>query len=571
MYSVIITDSNGCSIYDTVLINEPTAIITNIVKANILCNGDSTGFADLTVTGGTLPYSYSWSNGAATQDISNLPAGNYYVIITDNNGCTANDSMTIEQPLALNAVIVNTNVSCNGGSNGAADLSVTGGIAPYAYLWSNFAVTEDLTGLSVGTYEVIITDSNGCTISATVSITEPPALIVSTSGTNISCNGLCDGTASAIVSGGILPYTYSWNTTPVQTTATITGVCGKYFITVTDGNACIDSASIILFEPDALSFTTGSVNATCGNSNGEAFISSLTGGTVPYTYLWNDPGAQTTDTAAGLATGAYTITVTDSNGCADSASVSVNDAGALNALITTSNDVSCNGNNDGSATVTVIGGTLPYSYQWNDTANQTTATATGLNAGTFSVFVTDSNGCTGSDSVVISEPPTITIVADSILSPTPGNNDGAIILTVSGGTIPYSFSWSNGYTTQNLFLIGAGTYTIIITDANGCIDSASFIVTEVTGLSQFQVSGFGFQIYPNPTTGHITYEIVLPEKENISIEIWNVFGVNIYTNSLNNVENIKKEVDLSKYASGIYFVKLVVGEKVMYKRIVIAK
>ncbi|MBW8050712.1 MAG: T9SS type A sorting domain-containing protein [Cytophagales bacterium] len=572
MYSVIITDSNGCNIYDTVLINEPAAITTNIVKVNILCYGDSTGFADLTVTGGTLPYSYSWSNGAAIQDISNLPAGNYYVVITDGMGCTANDSITIEEPLALNAVVVSTNVSCNSGNNGIADLTVSGGIAPYAYFWSNFTVTEDLTGLSVGTYEVIVTDSNGCTISATVSITEPPALVVNTSASNISCNSLCDGIASAIVSGGILPYTWSWNTTPVQTTATITGVCaGKYFVTVTDGNACIDSASIILFEPDALSLAVGSVNATCGNSNGEAYISSLTGGTVPYTFLWNDPGAQITDTATDLAAGTYTITVTDSNGCADGAVVSVNDAGTPNALITTSNNVSCNGNNDGSATVTVIGGTLPYSYQWNDPANQITATVTGLGAGTFSVFVTDSNGCTGSDSVVISEPPTITIVADSILSPTPGNNNGAIILTVSGGATPYSFSWSNGDTTQNLFVIGAGTYTIIITDANGCIDSASFTVTEVTGMNQFQVPGFGFQVYPNPATGYITLQIVLPEKENINIEIWNVFGVNIYTNSLYDVENIKKEVDLSKYANGVYFVKLVVGEKVMYKRVVIAK
>jgi large repetitive protein len=214
IYSVTVTDANGCSTSASVTITQPAlALSASVSGTDVLCFGNATGAADLTVNGGTAPYNYSWSNAATTEDLANLAAGTYTVTITDANGCSTTASVTITQPASgLTSSTTQTNVLCFGNSTGAADLTVSGGTAPYNYSWSNAATTEDLTGLAAGTYTVTITDANGCSTTASVTITQPASgLTAAISGTNVLCFGNATGAADLTVSGGTAPYNYNWS------------------------------------------------------------------------------------------------------------------------------------------------------------------------------------------------------------------------------------------------------------------------------------------------------------------------------------------------------------------------
>lgn len=210
----------------------------SIIGNDLLCHGDESGIADLTVTGGTEPYSYLWSNGATTEDLSELSGGYYSVTVTDAAGNTTTCDVTIYEPPLLECYIDGTDLLCNGDESGAADLTVTGGTEPYSYLWSNGAETEDLSGLSAGVYSVTVTDANRCSTSCEVTIEEPPLLeceIINTQ--NASCNSCADGSATVAPIGGTPDYTYLWSNG--QTTATAINLLpGSYSVTITDANGC---------------------------------------------------------------------------------------------------------------------------------------------------------------------------------------------------------------------------------------------------------------------------------------------------------------------------------------------
>src|SRR5690606_34707027 len=229
--------------------------------------------------------------------------------VTDAKGCTETATATVTEPTVLSASAVTTSVSCNGGSNGTVNLTVTGGTAPYTYVWSNTATTEDMIGLTAGTYDVTVTDAKGCTTTASATVTEPTVLMASLSSqTNIACNGGTTGSATITVTGGTAPYTYTWSNG--ATTATITNVvAGTYNVTVTDANGCTDTASVTLTEPTALSASAIATNVSCnGGSNGTVDLN-VTGGTAPYTYVWSNTA--TTEDMVGLTAGTYDVTVTD--------------------------------------------------------------------------------------------------------------------------------------------------------------------------------------------------------------------------------------------------------------------
>ncbi|MFH1320191.1 MAG: gliding motility-associated C-terminal domain-containing protein [Bacteroidota bacterium] len=490
-YIISITDGNGCTASDTVTITEPAALSASITSSsNVSCNEGSNGSATVTTSGGTTPYTYLWSNGAITQNITGIPSGTYYINVTDANGCNANDSITILEPaFTLSTNINSTDVSCNGYSTGAIDLTVTGGTTPYYYSWSNGAVTQDLTVLSGGIYTVIVTDANNCTTTDSDTIIEPTALIVNTSGTDISCYSACDGTANSLVSGGTLPYTYSWNTIPAQSTANISGLCdGKYIVTITDANGCITVASYTVDEQTALTTPTYINNASCsGACDGDAIVIT-SGGTPPYNYLWSTTPAQTTTIATGLCAGTYDITVTDTNGCTNTSSITIIESIVLS-LTTSSINATC-GNSDGSVLVAVSGVTGPIIYQWNDLLAQTTDTATGLAAGTYMVTVIDTNNCYASTSAFLGDTdgPEISFLVTDISCY--GANDGEIDITVTNGSPPYSYNWSNNATTEDIGNITDGTYFIIVTDNNNCPASDTIEVGIGTGDCLNIPSGF---------------------------------------------------------------------------------
>jgi hypothetical protein len=481
-YFVTVTDANGCTSIDTATVTEPTQLLVGTTGAtNIGCFGDSTGSVTAQAGGGTTPFSYAWSNGQTTAAISGLPAGTYTVTVTDNNGCTATASATLTQPSEITKSTVNVNnPTCFGGSDASGLVLTTGGTTPYTYLWSNGSTASSINGVMAGTYTVTVTDANACTSIDSITFTDPLPLITSTVvDSTVSCNGLSDGGITASTINGALPYSYSWNNG--MTGASITGIpAGTYSVTVTDVNGCTDSTSVVVTEPLVLTSAV-SVDSTVscnGLSDGGATVG-VTGGTMPYTYNWSN--SATTASITGVTAGTYSVTVTDANGCSDSSSVTITEPAILVSAAAVDSNVSCNGLADGGATVGAIGGTMPYSYAWSNSA--TTASISGVVAGTYSVTVTDVNGCSDSSSVTITEP--VVLVATSVLDSNLSCNgfaDGGATASATGGTGMYMYSWSNGATTSSITGVVAGTYSVTITDANGCTDSALVIVTEPTAL-----------------------------------------------------------------------------------------
>jgi large repetitive protein len=388
-----------------------------------------------------------------------------------------------------------TNVSCNGGNNGSATATVSGGVGPFSYAWAPSGGTSaTATGLAAGTYTVTATDnSDMSTATATVTITQPTLLTVGITKNNVSCNGGNNGTATANVSGGVAPYAFNWNTAPMQFTPTATGLAaGTYTVTVTDANGCVATNTVNITQPTALSAAiTVNNNATCNSSCDGTLTGIAAGGTSPYTYSWATAPVQTTAVATGLCAGVYTVTITDFNGCTASQSAVVSQPTAIS--LSMSSTPSACGNPNGTATVNASGGTPGYTFSWAPSGG-TAATATGLLAGVYTVTVTDANSCAQTATVTVGNTagPAITIGTVTNVSCN-GGNDGSVTVMVSGGTAPYTYSWSptggNGATAIGL---SAGNYTITVTDANGCITTNSVLITQppaITSSTTFAPAG----------------------------------------------------------------------------------
>lgn len=492
-YVVTVSDFYGCIKTDSVEIFEPTALIASVETDSVSCNGGTDGKAWLTVTGGVTPYSYTWSAGTQTtvvgDTVSSLAAGSYSATVTDANQCTVVLSgIDIGEPTAIVLSEVNDSVSCNGGADGSIDLTVTGGVLPYSYAWSNQASTEDITGLTAGTYTPTVTDANGCTVTmAAITIDEPTALTLVMDAASSTCNGANDGGAWATPSGGTAPYTYAWNTTPVQNTDTAFGLnSGTYTVTVTDANGCTITDDIIVTLPPAITFTTGADSVSCnGGADGRAWATGA-GGAGGFSYLWNTTPAQNLDTAVNLTAGQYEVTITDQNGCTQITTVDVEEPTAFTSSYT-STDVSCAGASDGTVDVTVSGSNAPYSFSWASDASapgfNTTEDLAGAGPAIYTVVFVDSKSCEDSiTNIVITEPDSIQLsaVVDSVQCN--GGNTGAIDLTVTGGTPTYLYAWSNTFNGEDPGGLAQGTYTVTVTDDNGCVDSLTANVDEASGM-----------------------------------------------------------------------------------------
>jgi gliding motility-associated-like protein len=481
-YSVTITDANSCQTTAAVTLTQPAAALTaSINGTDVSCFGGADGEADLIVNGGTAPYTYLWTNASPNQDLTNLTATNYTVTVTDNNACTTTASVTISQPAAaLTSSIVGTNITCNAANNGIANLTVSGGTSPYAYLWGGGQTTEDLSGLSAGTYSVTATDDNGCTSTSAVTITEPAVLNATANKTNVSCNGLSDGTATVIATGGTTPYSYSWNSSPVQNTQSASGLpAGVYTVVVTDANSCTKAATVTITEPAVLTASIVGTNVSCnGLADADADLT-VSGGNAPYTYVWSNgyTGQDLFDVTAGT----YSVIVTDNRACTANASVDLTQPTILSATYTSVN-VACRNGSTGSVDLTVAGGVTPYSYNWN--IGQTTEDLTNIAAGTYTGTVTDANFCSAYVTITISQPAAVLSASTLATNVTcNGVNTGAINLTVTGGTMPYSYNWSDGNTGEDRTGLAAGTYIVTVTDNNMCNANATVTITQPDALS----------------------------------------------------------------------------------------
>lgn len=468
-YTVTVTDGNTCSATASVTITEPTLLTTTVMITNVSCNGGNDGDAMAMPSGGTGTYTYLWSNGQTTQTATGLTANSYTVTVTDQNLCSVTASVTITEPTALTASIMSTNVSCNSANDGDAMVMAAGGPSgTYTYLWSNGQTTQTATGLAAGNYTVTVTDG-ACQATATVSITEPTAIITSMMSTNVSCNGGNNGDAMVMVMGGPSgTYTYLWN--DGQTTQTATALAaGSYTVTITDG-ACQATATVTITEPAAVTVSIMSNNVSCnGADDGDAMAMVSGGPSGSYTYMWSD--GQTTQTATGLAPGTYTVTVNDGT-CQGTATVTITEPFPL-ALNLTSNNESCSPGQDGVATAYPTGGSGNYSYSWNTTPVQTTAAATGLTAGTYSVTVTDAVCGTVSGAITVnaSSAPAITISNDTTICA-----GSTINLVATGGT---SYVWDNGAGNNDTATVSPASTTVYsVTVSTGiCVGTASVTVT----------------------------------------------------------------------------------------------
>ena len=515
-----VTDGmTGCSSSTTTVVTinaNPTVSVASIT--NVSCFGGNNGAVSITPVGAPV-ITYAWSNSATTQNISTLTAGTYTVVITDGNSCKASTSATVTQPAtALTATTsIVSPILCFGGS-GSVTVTPAGGTPIYLYFWNNETANQTATGLTAGTYTVTVTDTNGCTASSTVTLTQPTQLTASAAvtstynGAQISCPTSTNGTITVTSSGGTGAKGYVITSGPViNTTGATSGIftslsAGAYVFTITDANSCSTTATATIIAPIAVSVSATSTPVACfGGSNGTATgVASNGTGTKTYTISGpvNTTGA-TSGTFTGLSQGTYTITATDANGCTGSTSVTVNQPSQLLSgiqAVGTYNgfNIACNGGQTGVAQATAFGGTSPYTYVFSagtQSGGTTNPIVTGLFAGAIYVTVTDSHGCPASPSpavVVLTQPTALTLAVNGtptnpscVINQGNSMNGSAAVLASGGQNSPpnylYSYNWGSGVgntPTANFNSgLAAGTYTVTVTDGNGCMATTNVVLT----------------------------------------------------------------------------------------------
>ena len=476
-YSLTITDANGCQVNGAYVITEPAQPISvSSTNTDILCFGGNSGSIDISIQGGTAGYSYNWSNGASTEDITGLTAGTYSVVVTDANGCTLNQSYTLTQPAqALSTIGTVTPVLCNGGNNGAISTITQGGTAPYSYNWSSGEISANLVNLPSGTYTLTVTDANGCQTTSSFQVTQPlQPITLSETHIDVACNGGNNGAIDLSVSGGTTPYSFAWSNG--ASTEDVSGLlAGTYSVNVTDANGCTENISVIISQPNPLSYSAVVTNVLCFGGSTGSIDGTTTGGTLPYNYSWSNGATQ--EDISNLTAGNYSLTTTDANGCSTSNNFTITEPVLPLQVNANQVNVFCTGGNNASIDLTVSNGTAPYTYVWSNSA--TTEDITNLTSGTYSVDVTDANGCSAQLSIIITEPSNpISLSATQLNVPCFGQSTGSIDLTVIGGTAPFTYVWSNGQTTQDIVGLAAGSYSVSVTDTNGCLALASFTISQ---------------------------------------------------------------------------------------------
>lgn len=402
-YTINVKDATNATASTVKTINQPTAIAITPSQTNVSCNGGTSGNASVSVTGGVPSYTYSWSpTGGTGATAFALGAGNYTCTVTDANGCTKTQSFTITQPAAISATPSQTNILCQGLASGSAGVAVSGGTPTYTYSWSPSGGTGSTAiNLLAGNYTCTITDANSCQKLQTFSITQPSAIAITPSQTNVSCPSGSNATASVSVSGGVSSYTYSWS--PAGGTGSLASNlnAGNYTCTVTDANLCTKTQSFSITQPSPISLAISKNDVTCFGGNNGSASATASGGVPSYTYSWAPSGGSQAN-ALSLHAGTYTCTVTDASSCVASSSITITQPALINVTANLLNNASCNG-----TSVSLFGdvpsGNLGYTYTWtggvtNGNPFFLTAPATYTVTGTSSI-----TGC--SDTGVISVVP----------------------------------------------------------------------------------------------------------------------------------------------------------------------
>jgi gliding motility-associated-like protein len=551
-YSVTVTDANNQTkaIQDIVLtVPEPLAIT---VTTTDVC-AEITQPYEASVTGGIPPYTFQWSNGQTGNKLSTSTPGDYFLTVTDANGCRANKFVKVVAPLVVS--VETTPTLCADFCDASANAIVIGGTAPYRFLWNTGDTIQVLESLDIGTFTVTVTDANGCVRVATGETTGPPAIVI-----DLELTGTCideDRTATAILSGGVPPLRVRWSTGSTDLTIRDLIPGETYTINVTDANGCNTTRTFTVPSTPNLVVQINKQDIPCAAETGGQATAEVLGGVAPYTFLWSN-GAITAR-INNLAEGEYSVTVTDANGCEGKATTKIRflegldlNLSAVNATCTDSENGSANvvpiggrepfryrwsnGQTVGtaqnlkpgqytvtvtdilgceavgqvtvgvenninlaldidqvgsSATITPSGGSAPYTYQWRHDSNVSGATATGLQPGVeYTVVVTDANGCTSTITFVFPGGAPIDVEVQALASCAEGNT-GSASVSIRGGVEPYNIEWSNGATGRNIDNLPAGDYTVKVTDAQGNTRTIAFTVTPINVNVDFQITPQG--------------------------------------------------------------------------------
>jgi len=476
-YTVTVTDATGCDYFGEVEVKDTSTLMLSALVTMPTCIVGNDGAIDLTAIGFFGPFEYAWNTGETTQDLSNLSAGTYTVTVTYAGGsCTETLSVTLTDSSSLTLSTLVTQVVCNG-NDGAIDLSITGGTPPYNYLWAGGETTQDIVGLSAGTYSVTVADAMGCTKTASATVGQTPGFtlsaVITTSTVCTGANGAIDLSVAPLGS-----YIYSWSNG--FTSQDPTGLPpGNYTVTVTDGALCTSVETYTIADNPNLPMPSAvPTPTTCDLSNG-SIDASVTGGVAPFNYLWTINA--TTQDISNIPSGNYILTVTGANGCTNTISVDVTNSNPSFNIIEVifANNV-CNGTPNGSINLTV----LPigsYNYSWSSGAIG--QSINGLISGTYGVTVSAGGSCTLTEVYFVPDQSNAPDISSSISDATCNGSDGAIDLTVSGGTPNYTYEWSNGSLTEDLAGIPAGNYMVTVTDAAGCAQMATMTVGQISDLA----------------------------------------------------------------------------------------
>jgi PKD repeat protein len=482
-YDVTLTVSNASG-SDTYICSNCMTVYTppivTLTGTNPACNGQSTGSINSAVTG-SGPFTYLWSNGSTAANATNLAAGSFTVSVTNSVGCVATGSATLANPPVLSVTTSGVNPTCSNNSNGSVSATAIGGTGNKTYLWTpGNAVTSSISNLLPGTYGVTVTDSRGCTATASSTLTAPPAITLNYSVANVLCSSGNTGSITGSASGGAGSYSYLWSPGNA-TSASINNLAGgNYSLTVTDGSGCTKNQIFTVSTPSPIVIAGTVTNPSCPGGNGSISVNA-TGGTGNKTYLWNTGVSTGTIVAAA---GSYFVTATDANGCTSTQSFTVTSPVAPS-IVSSIVSPSCFGGNNGSISLSLPGSTGNVTYNWG--GGITGANRTGLSAGTYTVTAAYGAGCTVAGTFTLSQPSSLASSFVSVNHPAcAGGNNGAIVAAATGGVSPYAFNWSDGAVDASRQNLDAGSYSLNVIDANGC--SLSSVVT-LTDPPAIEVSG----------------------------------------------------------------------------------
>ncbi len=566
-YSVTVTDQNNCNKEVSFVIQPGPADCSQLSlilqPSAASCADSNDGSINATPSGGTGAYIYSWSNGMSSQNINNLPAGTYRLTVTDQQGCSLSKTTIVNAPAALTATMSSTeNELGSAPPSGTATVNVSGGVGNYIYQWSNGGTTATISDLTAGIYSVSVFDNNQCTWMGSIEVENEEidcsSLNLNITSNNISCNGAMDGSINAITSGGSPEYIYQWSNG--MSTASISNLsAGTYQVTITDINGCSVTRSTQITEAAPLLANLTATSDPC-NSIGGTLSVDPSGGMSGYQVSWSNGGSGFTNNITQ--SGNYQVTITDAAGCSITDAISITVSNDIMVLDVSVESITCAGDNDGSATANVTGGSGPYTYNWSNGSTQ--STISNLSSGTYSVEITDAMGCQRNQVFTVTAPAPIALNCTG----TPENNgaDGFVQVSGSGGSAPYQYIWSTGDTGSFIQGITNGNYDVTVTDQNGC--SSSCTVNLFPTNTEIPANFAELKVFPNPASEQLFVQADLLENEVVKISLVNLIGQTVRVETTSGT-TIRSTIQVTDLAAGTYLLRLETAGGTAIRKVVV--